>query len=180
MFKTENVTLSANDKLSTLSDLGTMLSAGIPLLESVEALLEDAKKNQKKFLEVLRDDLNQGKHVYFTFSKFPNIFSRVIASIVNTGTLLLPTSNDTLVGKNTTDILTNKKFIDNTTKILNNADSTKLLGFLIFELIDFFQKTENAQVIFNFSIWKEILVNIILFTTKFWIIILILIILYQN
>jgi type IV pilus assembly protein PilC len=82
MFKTENITLSSSDKLSTLSDLGTMLSAGIPLLESVEALLEDAKGNQKKFLEVLRDDLNQGKHVYFTFSKFPNVFSKVVASIV--------------------------------------------------------------------------------------------------
>lgn len=82
MAKTENISLSNNDKLSTLSDLGTMLAAGIPLLESVEALLEDAKKNQKKFLEVLRGDLTQGKHVYFTFSKFPNIFTRVVTSIV--------------------------------------------------------------------------------------------------
>ncbi|MDZ4227712.1 MAG: type II secretion system F family protein, partial [Candidatus Levybacteria bacterium] len=82
MIKTKNVTLSGSDKLSTLSDLGTMLSAGIPLLESVEALLEDAKKNQKKLLEVLREDLTQGKHVYFTFSKFPNVFSRVVTSIV--------------------------------------------------------------------------------------------------
>jgi len=82
MFKAENITLSNNDKLSILSDLGTMLSAGIPLLESVEALLEDAKGNQKKFLEVLRDDLTQGKHIYFTFSKFPNVFTRVVTSIV--------------------------------------------------------------------------------------------------
>lgn len=82
MIKTENITLSNNDKLSIISDLGTMLSAGIPLLESVEALLEDVKGNQRKFLEVLRDDLTQGKHVYFTFSKFPNIFTRVVSSIV--------------------------------------------------------------------------------------------------
>ena len=82
MTKTENMTLSNNDKLGMLSDLGTMLSAGIPLLESVDALLEDAKRNQKKFLEVLREDLAQGKHVYFTFSKFPNVFSRVTTSIV--------------------------------------------------------------------------------------------------
>lgn len=80
--KTGNITLSNNDKLSMLSDLGTMLSAGIPLLESVDALLEDAKGNHKKFLEALREDLTQGKHVYFTFSKFPNVFSRVTTSIV--------------------------------------------------------------------------------------------------
>lgn len=82
MIKTEKVTLSNNDKLSMISDLGTMLSAGIPLLESVEALLEDSKGNQKKFLEVLRDDLTQGKHVYFTFSKFTNIFTKVVSSII--------------------------------------------------------------------------------------------------
>src|SRR3989344_2543864 len=80
--KTENITLSNNDKLGILSDLSTMLSAGIPLLESVNALLEDTKGNHKKLLEVLRGDLTQGKHVYFTFSKFPNVFSRVTASIV--------------------------------------------------------------------------------------------------
>ena len=82
MIKTENITLSNNDKLGMLSDLGTMLSAGIPLLESVDALLEDAKGNHKKFLGALREDLTQGKHVYFTFSKFPNVFSRVATSIV--------------------------------------------------------------------------------------------------
>ena len=82
MGKIENISLSNNNKLGMLSDLGTMLSAGIPLLESVDALLEDAKGNHKKFLEVLREDLTQGKHVYFTFSKFPNVFSRVVTSIV--------------------------------------------------------------------------------------------------
>jgi type IV pilus assembly protein PilC len=82
MTKTENISLSNNDKLSMLSNMGTMLSAGIPLLESVEALLEDAKGNQKRFLETLRDDLTQGKHVYFTFSKFPNIFPKVASSII--------------------------------------------------------------------------------------------------
>lgn len=82
MIKTENITLSNNDKLGMISDLGTMLSAGIPLLESVNALLEDAKGKQKTFLEVLREDLTQGKHVYFTFSRFPNVFTGVATSLV--------------------------------------------------------------------------------------------------
>src|SRR3989344_4253707 len=82
MGKIENISLSNNDKFGMLSDLGTMLSAGIPLLEAVNALLEDAKKSQKKFLEVLREDLTQGKHVYFTFSKFPNVFTKVTTSII--------------------------------------------------------------------------------------------------
>lgn len=80
--KIANISLSNNDKLAMLSDLGTMLAAGIPILEAVDALLEDSKGHQKKFLEVLKEDLTQGKHVYFTFSKFPNVFSRVGASII--------------------------------------------------------------------------------------------------
>lgn len=80
--KTEYVSLSNNDKLSLLSNLSTMLSAGMPLLETVDALLEDARGNQRKLLEVLRSDLVQGKHVYFAFAKFPNIFTKVTTSII--------------------------------------------------------------------------------------------------
>ena len=65
--KTENISISNKDKLSLLSNLSTMLSAGMPLLETVNALLEDSKGSQKKLLETLRDDLTQGKHIYFTF-----------------------------------------------------------------------------------------------------------------
>ena len=89
--KTENIFLSNKDKLSLLSNLSTMLSAGMPLLETVNALLEDSKGSQKKLLETLRDDLIQGKHIYFTFSKFPNIFSKVTTNLIKaseeTGTL---------------------------------------------------------------------------------------------
>lgn len=89
--KTENISLSNKDKLSLLSNLSTMLSAGMPLLETVNALLEDSKGSQKKLLETLREDLTQGKHIYFTFSKFPNIFSKVTTSLIKaseeTGTL---------------------------------------------------------------------------------------------
>lgn len=89
--KTENISLSNKDKLSLLSNLSTMLSAGMPLLETVNALLEDSKGSQKKLLETLRDDLTQGKHIYFTFFKFPNIFSKVTTNLIKaseeTGTL---------------------------------------------------------------------------------------------
>lgn len=42
-------------------------------------------------------------------STSPTLTTPVIASIVNTGTLTLPTSTDTLVGRATTDTLTNKR-----------------------------------------------------------------------
>jgi hypothetical protein len=42
----------------------------------------------------------------------PTLTTPVISSIVNTGTLTLPTSTDTLVGRATTDTLTNKTLTD--------------------------------------------------------------------
>lgn len=59
-----------------------MLSAGISILETVDSLLEDAKGSQKKMLEVLRDDLIQGKRVYISFSKFPRVFDKVTVNLI--------------------------------------------------------------------------------------------------
>lgn len=80
--KLEHLSLSANEKIGLISNLSTMLSAGIPILETVDSLLEDAKGNQKKILETLREDIMQGKHVYFSFAKFPNVFDSVTTNII--------------------------------------------------------------------------------------------------
>lgn len=80
--KTYNTTLSGNDKITLISNMYTMLSSGIPILETVNSLLEDAKGNQRKVLLTLRDDLGQGQHIYFTFSKFPKIFDKVTVNII--------------------------------------------------------------------------------------------------
>jgi len=78
----ERLTLSNNEKIALISNLSTMLSAGIPILESVDSLLEDAKKNQKKILETLRSDLIQGKPVHISFARFPRIFNKVTVNII--------------------------------------------------------------------------------------------------
>lgn len=82
MIKTENVSLSTKEKLAMISNLSTMLTAGIPILESVESLNEDSKGNQKKVLETLGADLIQGKQVNFSFARFPKIFDKVTVNIV--------------------------------------------------------------------------------------------------
>ena len=51
--------------------------------------------------------------------------SPVIGTIVNTGTLTLPTSTDTLIGRATTDTLTNKS-IDGATNTLSNIGNASL------------------------------------------------------
>lgn len=80
--KTQNVTLSTNDKLAIISNLATMLKAGIPILEAVQSLQEDSKGNQKKILDTLSEDLVQGKGVNFSFARFPRVFDKVTVSII--------------------------------------------------------------------------------------------------
>lgn len=80
--KNKSIRLSSSEKIALISNLSTMLSAGIPILDAVSNLLEDAKGNQKKILDMLRDDLTQGHQVNYTLARFPNVFDKVTVSVV--------------------------------------------------------------------------------------------------
>lgn len=82
MRKLENISISANEKITLISNLSTMLSAGIPIIETVDSLLEDSKGHLRIFLETLRADLMQGKRIYTTFAHFPKIFDTVTTNII--------------------------------------------------------------------------------------------------
>ena len=76
------ITLSASDKMNLFANLSTMLGAGIPLLEVVNSIMEDTKGSQLKILETLRNDLQQGKHIYSSFSQFPRVFDKVTINLI--------------------------------------------------------------------------------------------------
>ena len=78
----KNITMSNNEKLSLFSTLSTMISAGIPILEVVDSILEDSKGNTKKIVESIRDDLIQGKSLSVAFSKFPSVFDKVTINVI--------------------------------------------------------------------------------------------------
>lgn len=78
----KNIGLSSGDKIAFISNLSTMLSAGIPILDAVNNLLEDSKGNIRKVLETLRDDLTQGHQVNYSFAKFPKVFDKVTVNVV--------------------------------------------------------------------------------------------------
>ncbi len=80
--KLSRVTISTADKLTMMSNFSTMLSAGISILEAIDSLLEDSKGNQKKILQMLREDMIQGKRVHDSFARFPNVFDKVTVSII--------------------------------------------------------------------------------------------------
>src|SRR3989344_8407718 len=79
---TKNISISTKDKIGLMSNLYTMLAAGIPILETVDSILEDAKGNLRKLLLVLREDLMQGQHISVSFAKFPRIFDKVTVNII--------------------------------------------------------------------------------------------------
>jgi len=80
--KNKGVRLSSSEKIALISNLSTMLTAGIPILDAVSNLLDDAKGNQKKILDTLRDDLTQGHQVNYTLARFPNVFDKVTVNVV--------------------------------------------------------------------------------------------------
>jgi len=78
----KSVTLSDDDKLVFVGNLGTMLSSGISIIESVESLQEDAKGNFLIVLNQLKTDLEQGRQVYESLGQFTNIFDGVTINII--------------------------------------------------------------------------------------------------
>lgn len=80
--KTQNMRLSTKDKIGLISNMNTMLSAGIPILETVDSLLEDSKGNVRKLLLALKADLMQGLHVSASFAKFPKVFDKVTVNVL--------------------------------------------------------------------------------------------------
>lgn len=78
----KNLRISSSEKLGLVSNLATMLTAGLPILEVVDSLLEDAKGNQKRLLESLKADLSQGNHVATAFEKFPNVFDKITVNLI--------------------------------------------------------------------------------------------------
>ncbi len=81
----KNIRLSSGEKIGLISNLSTMLSAGIPILEAVGSLLSDAKGNAKIILEELTSDLTEGKRVNTTLAKFPQVFGNVTVNLVKAG-----------------------------------------------------------------------------------------------
>lgn len=80
--KQERISLSNNEKLGLISTMATMLTAGIPILETVDSVLDDSKGSTRKIMEAVREDLMQGKPLYASFARFPNVFNNVTVNIV--------------------------------------------------------------------------------------------------
>lgn len=79
------MTLPRKDKLTLISNLATMMNAGIPILEAVEGLLEESKGPMHKTLSLLRDSLYEGHPISHGMAKMPDIFDPVTINLVRAG-----------------------------------------------------------------------------------------------
>jgi type IV pilus assembly protein PilC len=80
--KLERLEISTNDKLALISNLSTMIHAGIPILETVQTLAEESKGNLKILLDTVTADLSQGQELSTSFAKFPKMFNRININII--------------------------------------------------------------------------------------------------
>jgi type II secretory pathway component PulF len=80
--KTEKISLPRNETLTLISTFATMINAGIPILEIVDTLLDEAKGNLKKLLMSVREDLIQGQPLHMAFAKFPLIFDKISVNLI--------------------------------------------------------------------------------------------------
>ena len=79
---TQKLTLQSNEKLELLSNLSTMVNAGLTMAEAVESLLSDATGNMKILLSGIQADITQGKPLHTALLKFSNVFDPVTVAII--------------------------------------------------------------------------------------------------
>lgn len=75
--KTSTIQLRGRDKLSLFTDISTMLTAGIPILEIMQSLEQDAKGSTKKVILALEKSLINGEPLSEGMAKFPRTFDPV-------------------------------------------------------------------------------------------------------
>lgn len=74
--------LSAEEKLNLISNISTMLSAGISLTGTIETLMEEAKGTLLVVLKSVLADLTAGKSLSTAFEAFPLVFEPVTVNLL--------------------------------------------------------------------------------------------------
>jgi type II secretory pathway component PulF len=75
--KTSHVQLSGKDKLALFTDMSTMLTAGIPILDIIESLRHDARGDTKVIVAALHRSLVNGEPLSHGMAAFPRTFDPV-------------------------------------------------------------------------------------------------------
>lgn len=77
-----SIKISINDKLTLINNLGTLIGAGVPILEAISVSAKYSKGGTKAILNQMEEDLKQGKSIHDSFAKFPKTFSPVTINLI--------------------------------------------------------------------------------------------------
>lgn len=80
--KTSRVRLSGKDRLNLFTDLSTMLSAGIPLLESLDSLRTESKGSVRKVLDALYGGTSDGQPLSHAMETLPRAFDPITVNLI--------------------------------------------------------------------------------------------------
>lgn len=78
----KSLSISNQEKLNIVDSLATLLASGIPIIEAVESLLEEAKGDSLKILKILEEDLNQGKTIAYSLTRHPKSFDPITVNLI--------------------------------------------------------------------------------------------------
>ncbi|NBP55889.1 hypothetical protein EBU71_05020 [bacterium] len=146
-------TLTANNTLTlTGTDSSSIaFGAGGTVTYTSNKLSAFSSTSSSELASVISDETGTGALVFGTS---PTLTTPVISSIVNTGTLTLPTSTDTLVGRATTDTLTNKSI-----SLTTNTISGTLAEFNTALSDDNFVSLTGAETLTNKTLTSPKIAN---------------------
>ncbi len=79
-----NIKISSKDKINFLEQFSSLLSSGIPLLNSLKIIMYQTKKKKNKLLiKKIIDDVNKWANLRISFWKFPKIFNYFDLAIID-------------------------------------------------------------------------------------------------
>lgn len=163
--KTENITISNSDKMGFLIGISTMLSSGITLIESIDSTLEDAKGNFKVFLTILRNDIQEGKRIHLSLSKFPNVFDKVTVNLIKAaeeaGTL------DSSLRQIKVNMQKDAEFIDKVRSALTYPLFIIVVFFGVFLMILIFVIPKISKIFLSLRIELPLPTKILIFLSDF-------------
>ena len=77
--------VTSKDKILFTKQLATLLKAGVPLLQSMELIIEQFSGALKSMLIVIKDDLRQGSSLASGLAKYPRDFEAIYVQLVRAG-----------------------------------------------------------------------------------------------
>lgn len=77
--------MSINEKILFTIQLGAMLKTGLPIMEAIEAFIEDKPTGSSVVLKDIIDKLKRGKKLSKAMSAHPRVFDKVYVNVVRAG-----------------------------------------------------------------------------------------------